>query len=647
MKSSAKIAVLFVLSGVGTSIWLLQGRDATPPQAPANAVENESASSVAVLEGTAHRDAADRSALLPAAKVAESLLEHGFAYALDVEVIDRTGLPVVGAKVLLAPIRCRLDEVAQRTDDSGKLHVEWRGRSAAMAMVIATTASEQRDSMCQLLVQSGSPRRIVLGGRRGSGGATLHLVSGGDSLAMGGMTFMIEGGSGNTDLNQLLSSIVLQQSSFDDNPKMRAGLHPFASFGDVQLLAPVGKKDSGATVLSRHGLSFNLGGGEFSFGVTQPTEKAAGAVEGAVLQPARIAGIVYGEDGKPVARCPVCWGTDVDRPKKRTETDEAGVFKFDSVPEGKLELRAGGALAGMQHAAVSTARGVLTKVIINLKREITVRGNVIGEDNKPVPGCRIEWVGTNNLWNDSATSQQDGAFWITNLPGGEGQLLLWSEDDAVHLPVAWITVLPDSTMLTLHRDSTITSGQIVLEPLLPDGCDKAAIEARIFQEETGRGSAMAKIENSNQFSIQHLAVGWYHVELGGPGLGWVDAGRHYVDGKNKVDLGRLQLLSPGTARLQLPAAALEPHVGTSLKVTAGAGTAIEGQPSASVEIYVRRADTDVRVEELAIAALGQPLVLAPGDYFVMWKLESGETSSVPFKVTAGSETLVTCPAHVR
>ena len=122
--------------------------------------------------------------------------------------------------------------------------------------------------------------------------------------------------------------------------------------------------------------------------------------------------------------------------------------------------------------------------------------------------------------------------------------------------------------------------------------------------------------------------GWYRLELGGMGLGWIDAGRHFVDGKGTVDLGRLPLLNPGKAVLQFAPELVRP--------------AAEGQPATIVEIYRRRPDADVRLEQLDLRMLGEAIVLAPGDYFVMWKFTSGEQGLAPFTVAAGAEVKVPC-----
>lgn len=630
MNSKAKIAVVGSVVVLGGLFWFLQGEAAAPPVAPSapsdagsQAVSKTSAEAPAERKATAPLRETIAKAVLD-----DSAFQHGFTYNLDVEVIDRTGLPVANAKVLLAPNGCRLCEVPQRTDDNGKLHVEWRGRADSMPMVLATTSDEQDGSMRQFVATAGSAMRMVLGGRRGGGpGLVFRVADGGGGsggIAFSGIT--IDPSSAKQLGQQLtaqLTQFVLQQTAFGDNPEFRAGLHPFASFGDVQLRVPPQQADSGGTV-QLDGSSFNVTLGDLSVEGGQ----AASGRPAATAQAARITGVVYGEDGKPAPRVPICWGTEVDRPKKRAETNAQGQFAFENVPEGVIELRAGGALAGLQHATVTTTKGQTAQVTINLKREISVHGKVTTLDGSTLAGCRIEWVGSQNPWTDSATSQQDGVFWLTNLPGGPGRLLLWSSEDAAKLPVAWLDVLPGPDEVVLKFDPESQNGRIVLEPILPEGIDRGSVEVRIFQEDTGRGATLTKLEKSNQFAIQQLPQGWYRLELGGLGLGWIDAGRHFVDGKSTADLGRLALLNPGKAMLQFAPELVRP--------------AAEGQPGSIVELYRRRPDADVRLEQLDLRMLADPIVLAPGDYVAMWKLTTGEQGFVPFAVAAGAEVKVPC-----
>ncbi|HEX5050588.1 MAG TPA: sigma-70 family RNA polymerase sigma factor [Planctomycetota bacterium] len=600
---------------LGALAWTMYGTEPPPvPIAPTVVPTAPAAAATAGLDTTRSGDV-DRVAL-PDAEPDDGTLAHPFAFDLEVLVQDRLGLPVEGAKVLIAPAGCRLDAVPERTDANGILHLTWRGRAASMSMVVATRQDETRDAMRQILVASGSPQRVVFGGSNGRG-TTLRLYRATAAQGKGDVLSLSFEGMPGKGTVIALDGLVLQQEAFADNPPLRAGLHPFASFADVQWQKRA-QTDGPTIEIGELGMN-----GRLSFKISDAKLDASAAEPLA----ARIEGIVYGEDGKPCAKCPVAWGTQVDRANQATETDERGAFHFDNVPENALELRAGGGDAGLQHLTVHSTAGQTASVEVHLQRQATVRGRAFAADGKPLAGWRVEWVGVQTQWFDACTVADDGSFVLPNLPGDRGQLLLWRDKGAKTLPVLTMAdVLPNSGEVELRYDPEACSGTLQLEPALPDGVDTAAVEARIFQEETGRGAPVRKAKDCNQFSLEGLAAGWYHLELGGPGLGWLDGGRHWVDGKSLVDLGRVPMPRAGSVHLQLPPDAVP-------------GAA--GDNGFAVEVYQHRADCDVRIDDPA-AIPGGTLPLAPGDYIAIWRLASGARGFEPFTVQVGRVAEVQC-----
>lgn len=612
---------------VSAFVWNMRESGA-PPAPPARTASATGAAPAPATSDEAHSSGStDRSALVALA-TDDAALSLPFGFELEVRVLDVLGLPVEGARVLLAPSGCRLDELPDRTDAAGTARVAWRGRSPSMSMVVATRAEQGRDAMRQLVVHAGSPALAVFGGsaRRG---AQLRLV-GGSPGADGTLSFVIqaEPPAGNGVPVLAVDGLVLQQGAFADNPRFGEGMHPAAGFADVQWLAQEAQQEAALDI----GELF--AGGSFTIharggGIRFADQTAAAAA--AAPPPTRLEGTVYGEDGKPCANCAVAWGTEIDRPRGRTDTDANGAFRFDDVPEGALELRAGGGDAGLQHVTVRTMAGQTATVAVHLQRQITVRGRAVAADGKPLEGMRVEWVGSEIPWFDGCTVAGDGSFVLPNLPGGTGRLLLFRNRQSPGVPVLVSDdVLPDSGEVALRLDPAVCSGELQLEPALPEGVDRGAVEARVFQEATGRGTTLRKAKDSNRFALSGLPAGWYRVELGGPGLGWIDAGRHYVDGKSVVDLGRVALPPFGMLRLVLPAAAAD-----------GAAHTDDGKPVFAVEIHHRRADCDVRIMD-PLVARGAPLPLAPGDYFAIWQDEHGARGVVPFTVAAGREVEVRC-----
>ena len=132
---------------------------------------------------------------------------------------------------------------------------------------------------------------------------------------------------------------------------------------------------------------------------------------------------------------------------------------------------------------------------------------------------------------------------------------------------------------------------------------------------------MSKAENSPVFAIQSLPAGWYRVEVGATSLGWVDAGRHWVDGKSMVDLGKVGLGQPGRVRI---------HFADGSVPT---GDKFEQQ------VCQRRAALDLRVED-ATTAKGEDLLLPAGDYWLLWRDLQGKKQLQAFHVDAGRDTRV-------
>ena len=567
---------------------------------------------------------------VPTAEVVTSDLVHPFEFDLQVEVIDRDGLPVPNAQLHVAPAGCSLDKYMQVTGEDGAVHVQFRGKKPAMEIVLAV---EGQRSLRRLVVQSGAPRRIVLEGQNQQQGQ-VHVsftIAGGKGstgrlLTTDGFKLRLDNASATTDLaTRELAELVNRRSTLSDL-MVRQGLHPHACFADALLSPPQHDTESNTDVeVSGQTLFFTRSLGVESFAIVDGSLTARDSeTKGDEPPPTILEGLVYGEDGKPVPHCTVAWGTDSDRPQGRMQTDDQGAFRFDSVTAGWLELRAGGGDGGLRHARVLIAAGKTTHWETRLERQARIVGKAIDQDGKPLAGWRVELVGAGGPYFDACTVHEDGSFELPNHPGGPGTLLLWHRNRAAKLPVlVEPTVLPDNgeVLLRLHKDAA--ASQMQIEPVLPDGMHGVAAEVRVWQEETDRGASMEKAENSNLYSLANLPAGWYHVEIGATALGWIDAGRHWVDGKGLTNLGRVQLPQPG-----------------KLHITRAASRSSTDEPPAS-EIYLRRPDCDVRAEDTK-AITADELPLPAGDYWFLWRDADQALRHVPFTIRAGNETGVEC-----
>jgi hypothetical protein len=210
--------------------------------------------------------------------------------------------------------------------------------------------------------------------------------------------------------------------------------------------------------------------------------------------------------------------------------------------------------------------------------------------------------------------------------------VLLRSSDRYQLPVATVSpVQPDGDELLLRYDATATAGRLQIEPELPEwvqgfcGRDRNAMcEVRVWQEATGRVTSMA---SAAEQSLDGLPAGWYRVEITALQFGWHDLGRHFVDGRSTVDLGRFALPEPGRLRIAHPHGSVPP------------GDAIEQQ------ICESRADCDVHVAPQELAK-GTDLTLPAGDYWLLWRDVRGAKHVRAFTMRSGAETWVDTTADV-
>jgi hypothetical protein len=231
-------------------------------------------------------------------------------------------------------------------------------------------------------------------------------------------------------------------------------------------------------------------------------------------------------------------------------------------------------------------------------------------------------AGPQRPWFDACDVQKDGSFVLPNQPGGVGRLLLRHRNTNIKLPVAVVgDVLPDSGELLVKFDAATASGQLSIEPVVPDGLQGVQAEVRVWQEETGRGASMDRAEDSPVYSLAGLPAGSYRVEVGASSIGWADAGRHWVDGKGPVQIGKFALPQPGRVRISYPE-----------------GSVPQGEKFEQ-QICLRRPGCDIRVEDAATAK-GAELTLPAGDYWLLWRDVEGRRQVLGFSVAAGKETAV-------
>ena len=601
MGQAAKFAIgTAAVGAVAALVWTIS-RDAELAAAPAESQSGDTPAAAPAATTPTPPAPDEQRVAVPTEEAVEPGLEHPFVYELVVRAVDRDGLPATNADVRLAPIDCALNQLDQHPGPDGTLVATWRGKTAAMTVAFETAGATR-----SLSVKSGR-NEIAVGAPRLSGRGTTLFLS---SRLRGSIRVANGAGTVNDDL-------VFSATDGAADLQARAGLHPHGYFGDHLaggLAIANGPELRLLADFTEVGFRVRTASLAFVDVQGQPTEaQVTTPVTGTIT------GIVRGADGKPRPNVSISWGHEVDRPVARLTTDDNGEFRFDSVPEGYVELRAGGGDGGLARMRQFVSRGGVTAWDAQLDRASVLQGSARDKTGQPLAGWHVEWF-RGNAW-DKCTIGSDGRWELPNQPGGVGTLLLIREGGDSKLPVAVIgDALPDSGDLAFSFDGAVCQGQLQVEPLLPEELDGVGVTVRVWQEDTDRAADMDRVGETPVRQLAGLPAGWYRVQLHAAQCGMVDAGRHWVDGKSLVDLGRIQLPRPGVLRIERDAARL---------------------PAADqqvLEIWQRRADADIRAETLD--AKTEATRLPAGDYVALWRNHAGQRCHSLFSVRSGQETMI-------
>jgi len=540
-----------------------------------------------------------REAAANANETSLSWLDHPYLLELDVLVVDETGLPVEGHTLRLAPPGCTLNDAKTPTGPDGRVTLSWRSRVPTGAVLFA----DERGMLRRVTLEHGRKTAVALAQTRPknryanrSSEVTLKIA--------GRQISSREPGTARLALEEYVASSKAMNSNPARGGTWQGGLHPHAVFGDNAAAGVVKETQEVQTrTFATRVLLENV--------KLQMGERAAEAPASPL---ARIAGTVFGEDGKPVAGAPVALLTSSPQPLQRTKTDDAGQFVFEKLLPGDFMVRAGGTAVGLASLPVVTTTGT-TPATLHLRRESCVRGHACDAAGKPLAGAPVVWRATDGAWCDSTETAADGSFVLANLPGTEGTVLLWEPTGKFPLPVSVeAKVLSDTTDLLLKFDGAVSALQFDLG--VPEGTDAEAVAGRVWNLDTGIGARMQRPKAGKPWRLENLPAGWYQVEVFAPGSGWLDLGRHWLDGKGDCNLGRANLPAAATAKLALELEALA-----------------QGEQQ-QIELYEVRSDVDVRLEGMPLQPDSE-LRLPAGKYALAWRGKDGKVEFRRFDVRSG------------
>lgn len=579
-----------------------------PPPAPVGSAAKSGDAGAAVAAVVPHREA-DGTTREQAPELApvEPWLEHPFEFELEVSLVDPTGLPIEQRTPGLAPFRVDRNSAAVATGPDGRALLTWRSRQPTGEVIVTDDA--------------GVLHRVAL--RHGQR-SVLTLEAPLPATAEASQWLAIEVLSEGT-----LKAVPLVGQFFrsvDGGSAMAPGLHPHALFQDdsaVVTAAPgvdvaAGELRLTGLQLGEH-VTARLRVESFSFTRHAASDLVVQSTPPPAPAPAGVEGMVFDEEGKPAPDTPVALLGSGPQPLQRTTTDTEGRFSFDA-SAGTYTVRAGGEARGLAAIRADVTQGH-TPVQPCLRRDAHVAGRLVHDDGRPVGKAKLAWRATDGSWCDATSTADDGTFVFANLPAVPGNVFVWPEGSGTLPTVIAHRVVADGTALTLRHDAD-SCRSLLVEPVLPPDCESARVEVRVWQEDSGLGVDLATPEAGKPWTLAHLPPGWYRVEVRAQGAGFVDLGRHLLDGNTDCDLGCVPLPVPGHVRFQVAEQVLP-----------------ESRELRAFEVCEVRPDLDVR-----IAAADFPpdriVHLPAGTYVFGYRHRDGGVRFVKFTVRSGQETIV-------
>lgn len=303
-----------------------------------------------------------------------------------------------------------------------------------------------------------------------------------------------------------------------------------------------------------------------------------------------------------------------------SERTRAGRFVFRGLPSGRHRLTARHERIGASSAAVDVG-GAMQPVLLKLTDDGCVFGRVLATDGAPLARVGLLWVGDDGEWRDDVISLDDGEFLVCGLRVRQGSLWVHGGDRTTPrrwagLPVAGARVQADHRDVVIRFDPASHTGRLrVTTPAEFWGDGQVAV--RVWHLDSGLGVHARPAAAATRHEVARLAAGFYRVEVLGPGGLVVDAGRHWVDGATRTDVGPVL---PAFGRL----------------LCAAADDVLPADGKREFALYRLQDDVDVYVN--LPAPLPGELRLAAGDYLLCWRDGAQRLRRETFTIRSGAIT---------
>ncbi len=327
-------------------------------------------------------------------------------------------------------------------------------------------------------------------------------------------------------------------------------------------------------------------------------------------------------------------------------TGEDGGYAFEEASADPVMLHA--TRDGVGRSVVSLVADARQQDFI-LEAGAVVEGQVLDTDGIPIQCALVLYEVFKPARSFRVSSDASGRFRFTNLPGGQGRVLVWDADAMNPLPAAMVPgVYPNGGAVVVQLDKSVLGKSGLRFTGIEQPMPVEDLEVRIIQESSGYGAIAKATPKAHVFELAELPIGMYSVRYGSRLHGWHDAGRVFVDGTGVHDVslqafrapGRLQFLTEGDSAFAMSQnASAESQAGVLSRLL----WIRSPDPSFQLAAYREHDLMDLQLTPSGGGLIGSPSEVAAGNYLCLWKRKGGGVTTVRFSVRSGELTVVDVP----
>ncbi|MCA8955565.1 MAG: carboxypeptidase regulatory-like domain-containing protein [Planctomycetes bacterium] len=354
-------------------------------------------------------------------------------------------------------------------------------------------------------------------------------------------------------------------------------------------------------------------------GTVQVRADAATAMDVRLAAGVVCTGTVRDDDGKPLRRVEVTFGRDYYAPDRRaTRTLADGTYRLEGLPAGDIEILAKNDALGQKRSAVRAAAGQTVSLDIVLSRGLVLAGTITDQDGKPIKEAQIQGRGRyrkgDKTWWAYVTSDANGRFELINCPTDEKIQL--EVQKSAYAPLRQNDVDPHVGRIALQMTfEGKPTAQIVGTVLDPDGkpVNEAQVSARSDQGDT---TGIESTSKDGKLRLHRLRGGEYRLQVSSGVFPTWRSPPHRIENGATWDVGTIQLQRGGRVRVRPEADA-----------AVGKFNLYINEPDGNFVTYIDPRKSPIRSDPLA-----------PGTYVLWARGDKARSPAVSITIRAGEET---------